>query len=113
MNYQYNLKYKKLDKMKITVEHPQFEAFLEDGAKTNNQSKSQFFEDILIGLFMEEYRDEKYSIEEVLERFNISTSDNNVDISRYELSDINKNIMRKHITEDFDIESLEFKMIED
>jgi hypothetical protein len=99
--------------MKITVEHPQFEAFLADGATTNNQTAGEFFGDIIVGLFMNDYREGRYSIEEVLERFNMSTSDKNVDISRYELSDINKNIMRKHMTEDFDIESLEFKMIED
>ena len=99
--------------MKITVEHPQFEAFLADGATTNNQDVGKFFEDILIGLFMNEYREGKYSIEEVLERFNISASDENIDLSRYELSDINYNLLKKHMTEDFDIESLEFNMIED
>ena len=30
--------------MKITVEHPQFEAFLADGATTNNQSIGESFE---------------------------------------------------------------------
>jgi hypothetical protein len=99
--------------MKITVDHPQFEAFLADGSKTNNQSIAEFFEDIIIGILMNDYREGIYSIEEVLEKFNMSASDKNVDISRYELSDINKNIMRKHMTEDFDIENLEFKMIED
>lgn len=99
--------------MKITVEHPQFEAFLADGSKTNNQSTGEFFEDIIIGLFMEEYREGSYSVEEVLEKFNISSSDENIDISRYKLSDINYNLLRKHMTEDFDMENLEFKMIED
>jgi len=97
--------------MKISVGHPQFEAFLEDGATTNNQTKSEFFEDILRGLFMKEQRAGKYSIEEVLKDLETSST---IDISKYELSDINQTLIIKHLaSDDFDIDSLEFKKIED
>lgn len=100
--------------MQISVDHPQFEDFLQDGATTNNQTKSEFFENVLKGLFMKEHREGKYSIEEVLKDFEISSSNGNIDISKYELSDVNQNLIIKHLaSDDFDIDSLEFKNIED
>jgi hypothetical protein len=99
--------------MKISVDHPQFEDFLEDGAITNNQTKSEFFVDIFKGLFVKEYKEGRYSNEEVLKRLEVSSTNESIDISKYELSDVNQNLIVKHLAnDDFDRDSLEFKYIE-
>jgi len=95
--------------MKITVDHPQFEAFVEDGAKQNNQTKSEFFERCIIGMYIDKYTNEGLTDDEIIKEF---SEDNKhpIDLSKYKISDSNFKIFRKHFTDDFDYESLEFKI---
>ena len=100
--------------VKISVEHPQFEAFLEDGAKTNNQSKSDFFVDIIKGFIYNMYIEGDIPLEDFLIKFNISSDDKNFDISSYKLSDTNIELVEKHLArEDFDRDNLDFKILKD
>lgn len=63
---------------------------------------------------MKEYKEGRYSHTEVLKKLQISSTNESIDISKYALSDINQNLIIKHLSsDDFDRDSLEFKYIED
>ncbi len=82
--------------IEFTIDDPQFEAFLKDGAKQSNETISDYFSRTVVALFLQDYKNNGLSNEDIANKFSITSKEVLAMFEKYQITEIDNKCIEKY-----------------